>query len=166
VKRGADLSRPTRRAGPSVHYDPDAFGRFSEGIARYLGTAKFLVIQTVLVVIWITINVVAATVRWDPYPFILLNLSFSTQAAYAAPLILLAQNRQDERDRAQVAEDRRVAARIRADTEYLATELASIRHSLAEVVTGNDLRDTLDAIRDLFDAGTASTPGESELPHG
>jgi uncharacterized membrane protein len=164
VKRAADLSTPTRRAGPSIHYDPDAFGRFSEGIARYLGTAKFLVIQTVLVVIWITVNVVAATVRWDPYPFILLNLSFSTQAAYAAPLILLAQNRQDERDRAQVAEDRRVAARIRADTEYLATELASIRQSLADVVTVNDLRDTLDAIRDLFDAGTGSEPGESELP--
>jgi uncharacterized membrane protein len=158
VKRAADLSTPARRGGPSIHYDPDAFGRFSEGIARYLGTAKFLVIQTVLVVIWITINVVAASVRWDPYPFILLNLSFSTQAAYAAPLILLAQNRQDDRDRAQVAEDRRVAARIRADTEYLATELASIRQSLAEVATVNDLRETLDAIRDLVETGTGTSP--------
>jgi uncharacterized membrane protein len=158
VKRAADLSTPARRGGPSIHYDPDAFGRFSEGIARYLGTAKFLVIQTVLVVIWITINVVAASVRWDPYPFILLNLSFSTQAAYAAPLILLAQNRQDDRDRAQVAEDRRVAARIRADTEYLATELASIRQSLAEIATVNDLRETLDAIRDLVETGTGISP--------
>jgi uncharacterized membrane protein len=164
VKRAADLSRPARRGGPSIHYDPDAFGRFSEGIARYLGTAKFLVIQTVLVVIWISINVVAASVRWDPYPFILLNLSFSTQAAYAAPLILLAQNRQDDRDRAQVAEDRRVAARIRADTEYLATELASIRQSLAEVVTVNDLRETLDAIRDLVEAGTGPRPEASSQP--
>jgi uncharacterized membrane protein len=158
VRRPTDLSTPARRGGPSIHYDPDAFGRFSEGIARYLGTAKFLVIQTVLVVIWISINVVAASVRWDPYPFILLNLSFSTQAAYAAPLILLAQNRQDDRDRAQVAEDRRVAARIRADTEYLATELASIRQSLSEVVTVNDLRETLDVIRDLVEAGTGTRP--------
>jgi uncharacterized membrane protein len=165
VRRPTDLSTPARRGGPSIHYDPDAFGRFSEGIARYLGTAKFLVIQTVLVAIWISINVAAATIRWDPYPFILLNLSFSTQAAYAAPLILLAQNRQDDRDRAQVAEDRRVAARIRADTEYLATELASIRHSLAEVATVGDLRDTVDAIRDLVESiGTAPEPGPSPEP--
>ena len=166
MKRAADLSTPARRSGPSIHYDPDAFGRFSEGIARYLGTAKFLVIQTAIVVIWITINVVAVNLRWDPYPFILLNLAFSTQAAYAAPLILLAQNRQDDRDRDQVAEDRRVAARIRADTEYLATELASIRYSLAEVATVGDLRDTLDAIRDLVEAPEApeSDPEPSPVP--
>ena len=105
---------------------------------------------------------VAVNLRWDPYPFILLNLAFSTQAAYAAPLILLAQNRQDDRDRDQVAEDRHVAARIRADTEYLATELASIRYSLAEVATVGDLRDTLDAIRDLVEA--PDTPDSDSEP--
>ena len=83
----------------SIHYDPEAFGRFSEAIARTLGTARFLVGQTVLVFIWITINGAAAALRWDPYPFILLNLAFSTQAAYAAPLILLAQTRQADRDK-------------------------------------------------------------------
>jgi uncharacterized membrane protein len=86
--------------------DPDAFARFSERIARFLGTGRFLAAQTVLVVVWITLNLAAISLRWDPYPFILLNLAFSTQAAYAAPLILLAQNRQDDRDRAALEEDR------------------------------------------------------------
>lgn len=97
------LTRPraATRIGISVHYDPEAFGRFSEAIARLLGTARYLVGQTVLVLIWIALNVSAFRWRWDPYPFILLNLMFSTQASYAAPLILLAQNRQAERDRQQ-----------------------------------------------------------------
>ena len=95
------LRAPRRALELGVHYDPDAFGRFSEAIARFLGTGRFLVGQTILVVVWITLNVVAVRLRWDPYPFILLNLAFSTQAAYAAPLILLAQNRQDDRDRAR-----------------------------------------------------------------
>src|SRR5262249_20800004 len=114
VKRPDDLSRPSSGRGLSIHYDPDAFGRFSEAIARNLVTARFLVIQTVVVSLWIVINIFAVGLRWDPYPFILLNLAFSTQAAYAAPLILLAQNRQDDRDRAQTAEDREVAARTQA----------------------------------------------------
>jgi len=79
--------------------------------------------------------------RWDPYPFILLNLAFSTQAAYAAPLILLAQNRQDDRDRAQIERDRAVAARTQADTEYLAREVATIRLALAEFPAARDLAD-------------------------
>src|ERR1700728_496638 len=90
--RGAAL-----RSGPS--YDPDAFGRFSEGIARFFGTGKFLAGLTVLVIFWIALNTFGLIHHWDPYPFILLNLAFSTQAAYAAPLILLAQGRQDERER-------------------------------------------------------------------
>src|SRR5437899_12816116 len=101
-RRGADLSTP-RTGGITLglHYDPEAFGRFSEAIARTLGTARFLVAQTVIVLVWIAINAAAAGFAWDPYPFILLNLAFSTQAAYAAPLILLAQNRQHDRDRPQ-----------------------------------------------------------------
>jgi uncharacterized membrane protein len=149
-----DLSRPARGPKLSIHYDPEAFGRFSESLARYLGTGRFLVIQTCLVVAWISLNVVAVNYRWDPYPFILLNLMFSTQAAYAAPLILLAQNRQDDRDRAQVMEDRRVAARTQADTEFLARELASLRLTLADVAMTDDLRDVVDALRDTLEGVT------------
>jgi uncharacterized membrane protein len=147
VRRRDDLSTP--RGGGfrvGVHYDPEAFGRFSESIARTLGTARFLVAQTVIVALWISINVAAAHLRWDPYPFILLNLAFSTQAAYAAPLILLAQNRQERRDREALNRDRERAARTLADTEFLARELASIRLALADVVTNHDLDRAVEAI--------------------
>lgn len=146
IRRRDDLSSPQGRRGLGIHYDPDAFGRFSEAIARNLGTAKFLVIQTVIVIIWITVNVVAATLRFDPYPFILLNLGFSTQAAYAAPLILLAQNRQDQRDRAQAERDREVTARTQADAEFLAREIASVRLALAGMPTADDLSEVAERI--------------------
>jgi uncharacterized membrane protein len=140
MRRAGDLFTPRRRGIRfGVHYDPEAFGRFSEGIARFLGTARFLVAQTALVIVWIALNGFAVRLRWDPYPFILLNLAFSTQAAYAAPLILLAQNRQAERDRAATERDREVSARSLADTEFLARELASIRLALADVVTTSDI---------------------------
>ena len=131
-------------------YDADAFGRMSEAIARFLGTGRFLAGQTVLVVAWIIINTVGLVRHWDPYPFILLNLAFSTQAAYAAPLILLAQNRQDDRDRASIERDREVAARIQTDTEFLARELAAVRLALADVVTTADLTDRLDQMEKLI----------------
>jgi uncharacterized membrane protein len=124
-------------------YDADAFGRMSEAIARFLGTGRFLAGQTVLVLAWIALNTVGFIRHWDPYPFILLNLAFSTQAAYAAPLILLAQNRQDDRDRANIERDREVATRTQADTEFLARELAAVRLALADVVTTEDLDDSL-----------------------
>jgi uncharacterized membrane protein len=127
------LDRPRRTLTVAPHYDPEAFGRVSEGIARYFGTARYLVIQTVLVIAWIGINAVWATGRWDPYPFILLNLAFSTQAAYAAPLILLAQNRQAVRDRRQYEDDRRMTAEMRAETDYLARELAAARLALGRI---------------------------------
>jgi uncharacterized membrane protein len=146
VRRREDLSRPREGFRIGVHYDPDAFGRFSEAIARFLGTGRFLMAQTVVVAVWILINASAAVLRWDPYPFILLNLAFSTQAAYAAPLILLAQNRQDDRDRAQAEMDRELNARTQADTEYLARELASVRLALADVVTSEDLRNAVDRV--------------------
>jgi uncharacterized membrane protein len=133
------LSRPRGGIQLGVHYDPDAFGEFSEGVARFLGTARFLVAQTVIVVVWITLNVFAVQLRWDPYPFILLNLAFSTQAAYAAPLILLAQNRQADRDRAQSEFDRQVSQRTQAEAEFLARELASVRISLSDAVTTEHL---------------------------
>jgi uncharacterized membrane protein len=140
TERG-DLSVPRGAVPMGSRYDSDAFGRMSEAIARFLGTGRFLAGQTVLVIGWIVLNSIAAFHHWDPYPFILLNLAFSTQAAYAAPLILLAQNRQDDRDRANIERDREVAARTQADTEYLARELAAVRLALADVVTTKDLED-------------------------
>jgi uncharacterized membrane protein len=130
--------------------DPEWFARLSERVARFLGTGRFLAIQTVIVIIWILLNLFAYTLRWDPYPFILLNLAFSTQAAYAAPLILLAQNRQDERDRANIERDRQVAARTQADTEFLARELASVRLALENVVTTQDLSEHLERLAKLI----------------
>jgi uncharacterized membrane protein len=123
--------------------DPDGFARISERIARFLGTGRFLAIQTVIVLVWIALNVVAVRWQWDPYPFILLNLAFSTQAAYAAPLILLAQNRQADRDRVQAEEDRARAASTRADTEYLARELAALRVAIGELATRDFIRGEL-----------------------
>jgi uncharacterized membrane protein len=150
IERG-ELEVP-RGIAPRIgaRYDADAFGRVSEAIARFLGTGRFLAGQTVVVVIWIILNTVALTNKWDPYPFILLNLAFSLQAAYAAPLILLAQNRQDDRDRASVERDRQVAARTQDDTEYLARELASVRLALADVVTTAELADRLDRLAKLI----------------
>lgn len=139
MRRREDLSTPRRGIRVGVHYDPEAFGRFSESIARFLGTARFLVGQTVVVVVWITVNVVSDRLRFDEYPFILLTLALSLQASYAAPLILLAQNRQEARDREEAERDRQQAARALADTEFLARELASIRLALADVVTNDDL---------------------------
>ena len=144
MRRREDLSRPRRgRLSFGVHYDPGAFGEFSEAIARFLGTARYLVFQTVLVIVWVAINVVFNSLRFDKYPFILLTLALSLQAAYAAPLILLAQNRQAERDRATGERDREVSTRTQADTEFLARELAAVRFSLSGVLTTEDLHQTM-----------------------
>ncbi|HEV7872190.1 MAG: uncharacterized protein JWR62_2290 [Modestobacter sp.] len=141
-----DQPRGTRTLSQFLRLDPDAVGKFAEGIARFLGTGRFLAVQTLIVIIWIVINVAAVRLRWDPYPFILLNLAFSTQAAYAAPLILLAQNRQADRDRVQAEEDRSRAAATRADTEYLARELASLRVALGELATRDFIRSELNRL--------------------
>jgi uncharacterized membrane protein len=144
-----------RRLTGFLRLNPDSVGAFAEGIARFLGTGRFLAVQTIIVVVWITLNVVAVNLRWDPYPFILLNLAFSTQAAYAAPLILLAQNRQADRDRVQAEEDRARAASTRADTEYLARELASLRVAVGELATRDFIRSELNrlAVDDSGDDG-------------
>jgi len=129
-----------------IDFDPSAFASAAERVARYLGTGRYLAIQTVIVIVWIALNFASWRLQWDPYPFILLNLAFSTQAAYAAPLILLAQNRQDDRDRVSLDEDRRRAERTKADTEYLARELAALRIAVGEVVTRDYLRSELDRL--------------------
>lgn len=149
-RRSPDLTRPASPSVIGAHFDPDAFGRFSEAIARFLGTGRFLAGQTVVVACWIAFNGLAVRYRWDPYPFILLNLAFSTQAAYAAPLILLAQNRQDERDRAQTEQDREVNARTRAEAEFLARELVSVRLTLADVATVDELQDAVESLSDAM----------------
>jgi uncharacterized membrane protein len=141
-----DQPRGARGWASVLRLDPDAVGRFAEGIARFLGTGRFLAVQTIIVVVWIVLNVAAVRLRWDPYPFILLNLAFSTQAAYAAPLILLAQNRQADRDRVQAEEDRARAASTRADTEYLARELASLRVAVGELATRDFIRGELNRL--------------------
>ncbi|PYI37779.1 DUF1003 domain-containing protein [Arthrobacter psychrolactophilus] len=145
---------------PNLTSDPDLFGRFAERFARYMGTANFLLYMTIFVIVWIAVNVIGLFgLRWDPYPFILLNLFFSTQASYAAPLILLAQNRQDDRDRVQIEQDRSRNERNLADTEYLTREVAALRISLREVATRDfvrsELRSLLEELIALQDADDA-----------
>ncbi|MFC5727913.1 MULTISPECIES: DUF1003 domain-containing protein [Nocardioides] len=125
-------------------YNKDAFGVFAEQFARFMGTATFLLYMTLFVIVWVTLNVVGLFgLHWDPYPFILLNLFFSTQASYAAPLILLAQNRQEARDRVIAEQDRQADARAHADMEFLAREVASLRMAVGEVATRDFLRSEL-----------------------
>jgi uncharacterized membrane protein len=125
-------------------YDPETFGSFAERFARFMGTARFLLYMTLFVIIWITLNLVGLYgLEWDPYPFILLNLFFSTQASYAAPLILLAQNRQEDRDRVITEQDRQANARAHADMEFLAREMAALRMAIGEVATRDYVRSEL-----------------------
>ncbi|MDT5139226.1 MAG: hypothetical protein QOG19_1491 [Mycobacterium sp.] len=148
--------RTSRRFTPRL--DPETVGNFTESIARFFGTGRYLLLQTIFVIIWIALNMAVAHWRWDPYPFILLNLAFSTQAAYAAPLILLAQNRQENRDRVTVEEDRRRASQTKADTEYLARELAALRLSIGEVATRDYLRHELESLRTMLADLHSSVP--------
>lgn len=153
-KHRGGLATPRQRRGFGVHYDTDAFGQFSESIARTLGTARFLVWQSGIIVVWISFNLLSPDSwqfdSWDR-GLVLLTLVLSLQASYAAPLILLAQNRQEARDRSQAEVDRRVAERTQADTEFLAREIASVRVALTDVVTTQDLRAHLD-VEDLLEA--------------
>jgi uncharacterized membrane protein len=175
MARHDDLSKPRGTpGGPS--YDPDAFARYAERMARFLGTGRYLAAQTVLVFLWIAFNVTAAIGRWDPYPFILLNLAFSTQAAYAAPMILLAQNRQTDREREEIERDREMNARSLADTEFLAREMAGIRLALENKADREDVTDAVDrltrALERLHDvelgpeAGPTRFGGEEDAPAG
>jgi uncharacterized membrane protein len=152
------LDQPRAPGGlrrPSV--DPELLGQASERIARFLGTGRFLGYLTAFIAVWVTWNGFGpADLRWDPYPFIFLTLLLSVQASYAAPLILLAQNRQDDRDRVNLEQDREVDARSRADMEFLAREVASLRIAVGEVATRDFLRSEL---RDLADE-LARTPSD------
>jgi uncharacterized membrane protein len=165
-RRGGRLDTPREQRRPLIRtpsYDQDAFGVFAERFARFMGTARFLMYMTVFVVVWIVFNVVGLFgLKWDPYPFILLNLFFSTQASYAAPLILLAQNRQEDRDKVVAEQDRQANARGHADMEFLAREVASLRMAVGEVATRDFLRSELRSLRDdLVDEGESETAGSA-----
>jgi uncharacterized membrane protein len=156
-RRRLDQPVEPRTVMPRPHYDPEAFGRLSERIARFIGTSRFLVYLTLFCVAWLAWNVVApADLTFDSWSnkFTLLTLLLSLQASYAAPLILLAQNRQADRDRVTQEEDRAQNTRLQADVEYLTRELASLRMSLGEVATRDFLRDQL---RDITEEVVART---------
>ncbi|GAB2929395.1 DUF1003 domain-containing protein [Rhodococcus aerolatus] len=159
ARRRLETPKGPRRIG--LNLDLEAVGRVSESIARFLGTGRYLAIQTVIVIVWIALNVFAVSLQWDPYPFILLNLAFSTQAAYAAPLILLAQNRQENRDRVSLEEDRSRAERTKADTEFLAREIAALRIAVGEVATRDYLRRELEELKTLVVERSLDGAGES-----
>jgi uncharacterized membrane protein len=151
----ADLRRDQRLEQPRdprlrlPRFDPEQFGRWSETIARALGTAKFIVYMTIVIAVWLGWNVLAPSAwRFDPYTFTFLTLVLSLQASYAAPLILLAQNRQADRDRLALEEDRRRASMQKADTEFLARELAALRIAVGEVATRDFLRSELNRLNE------------------
>ncbi len=155
MKRQQDLSAPrARRRFGGVQVDTDVFGSFAESIASFIGTARFLVYQTAFIAIWILHNVFAPdALVFDPWSrgFTLLTLVLSIQAAYAAPLILLAQSRQERRDRIIAEIDRDVAERTQNDTEFLAREIASVRVSLSDMVTGEAFDDRLERLTDVVE---------------
>ena len=134
-----------RRTHPAHASRSDGFGRFAEATARFMGSPKFVLYMTIFVAVWIVANLILAKMQraWDPYPFILLNLAFSTQASYSAPLIMLAQNRQDDRDRVTAEQDRQRAQRNLEDTEFLTREIASLRLAMNDVATRDFVRSEL-----------------------
>ncbi|MGZ4192141.1 MAG: DUF1003 domain-containing protein [Solirubrobacteraceae bacterium] len=165
MARSDDLSTPRGSPGAPV-YDPDAFGALAERLARFFGTPRYIVGQTILVIIWIALNVAFITLRFDKYPFILLNLAFSTQAAYAAPLILLAQNRQADRDREEVERDRATTARALAETEYLAREIAAVRLAVEQKPDREYVIEALDRLTQALERSEAVSRSEAEALDG
>lgn len=169
-----DTPRDARRSlvrRPSV--DADAFGVFAESFARYMGTAKFILWMTMFVIVWVAWNLLApGDLRFDEPPFIALTLMLSLQASYAAPLILLAQNRQEQRDKVIAEQDRQANARAHADMEFLAREVASLRMSVGEVATRDflrsELRGLLQDIEELSQPDTndqQAPPDQVSRPH-
>jgi len=156
------VNRSLFRRGQS---DPDRFGRFAEKFARYMGTAQFLVYMTVFVLFWVTVNVIGILgYKWDAYPFIFLTLILSLQASYAAPLILLAQNRQTDRDRVALEQDRASNERNLADTEFLTREVASLRIALRDMATRDFLRSELRSQLDEMEQRGMQFPADPKAP--
>ncbi|NGO73434.1 DUF1003 domain-containing protein [Streptomyces boncukensis] len=160
-----DVPRTPRRS-LLPDYDPEAFGRMSERIARFLGTGRFIVWMTVVIIVWIAWNVlVPEALRFDRYPFIFLTLALSLQASYAAPLILLAQNRQDDRDRVNLEQDRTRNERSIADTEFLTREIAALRMGLGEVATRDWIRSELQEMARELDRYQAPASRDGAVDH-
>ncbi|MBK8462364.1 MAG: DUF1003 domain-containing protein [Nigerium sp.] len=157
------LNTPGRRTSwfPRFRLREDAFGSFAEGFARFMGTASFLFWMTVFIVAWIAINNSWPGILSDPFPFIFLTLLLSLQASYAAPLILLAQNRQEARDRVTTENDRRVAAQSRADMDFLARELASLRMRINDMPTRDFLRSELRDLLEELNRGDDGDEGQT-----
>ncbi len=146
-------------------YDPEAFGSFAENFARFMGTARFLLYMTGFVVIWLGWNWIAPSEwEWDAYPFIFLTLMLSLQASYAAPLILLAQNRQEDRDRVITEQDRQANSRAHADMEFLAREMASLRMAIGEVATRDYVRSELRSLLNELEERRREDEGEAAEP--
>ena len=166
-------SRKSRLDQPSIsrrsikpNYDAERFGEISEAFARFIGTARFLVWMTVFVLSWVLWNIFGPTgFRFDEYPFIFLTLLLSLQASYAAPLILLAQNRQADRDRVQIQEDRTRDERTQADAEYLTREIAALRAQLEKVATPESVREEVQELLKEFKKSLMdkNSSGESEF---
>ena len=158
------LDQPrVERRGPRLRFDAEAFGQLTEKVARFLGTGRYLIIQSGIIVLWLAINTIPGLPHFDPYAFLFLTLILSLQAAYSAPLILLAQNRQDDRDRVNLEADRAEARESKADLDYLAREIAAIRMSLGEVATRDFLRSELaraESARDAKDQDSDRAPSE------
>jgi len=168
-KRAQRMDQPldrSRSLRPSV--DTERFGRLSESVARRIGSWAFILWMTIAIILWVGINLAMSDGAPDPFPFIFLTLLLSLQASYAAPLILLAQNRQTDRDRVQFAEDRARTERLLADSDYLAREIAALRLALGDVATRDyvrgELRDLVDDLRDLLDE--KDSPPERPAPPG
>lgn len=154
MKRREDLTTPRAAGRVGVSYDSEAFGRFAESIANFLGTARFLVWQTGVITVWIVLNTMLPDqLQFDPWNrgLVLLTLLLSVQASYAAPLILLAQNRQERRDRVTSETDREVAERTQADTEFLAREIASVRLSMSDMLTGEEFDERLKRLTEMVE---------------
>ncbi|KQY56250.1 DUF1003 domain-containing protein [Nocardioides sp. Root140] len=164
AERRSRLDTPREVRRPLVRrptYDSEMFGVFAEQFARFMGTAKFLIYMTLFVVVWIGWNALApSSLRWDDYPYIFLTLMLSLQASYAAPLILLAQNRQETRDKVIAEQDRQANARAHADMEFLAREVASLRMAVGEVATRDFLRSELKVLLTDLEELAASGPEE------
>ncbi|MDT4916970.1 MAG: hypothetical protein QOI15_2822 [Pseudonocardiales bacterium] len=144
AEKRARLDQPAvQRRAPWLRFDAEAFGQWTEKFARFLGTGRFLVMMTAVILAWVLMNVIPGLPHPDEYPFLFLTLALSLQASYAAPLILLAQNRQDDRDRVNLEADREEARESKADLEYLAREIAAIRMAIGEVATRDFLRGEL-----------------------
>jgi uncharacterized membrane protein len=170
-ERRPRLDAPVETRRPFVRrpeYDAEMFGRVSERIARFIGTALFLVYMTVFIIVWVVWNTPWGPERpqWDTYPFIFLTLMLSLQASYSAPLILLAQNRQEGRDRVNLEQDREANARAHADMEFLAREVAGLRMALGEVATRDFLRSELRALLSDLDERAGADPPSPDPPPG